>query len=187
MSKRLTSKAMTKRLTQEELHLRIIGALGSSNISWASDPAEKPLELDLEPPLPTRVRIYAFNATKPPGGRPVGEHKVQLIMPGQSRGQRGNFDNSGNRIVLLVGYVRDDEVFVFWDAGLYADFAWSRNVQVKSPTVISASAGKISKQKRTLRPADGTSVVETVVAGREDKLPETILERISETRTRMMQ
>lgn len=177
---------MANRLSQPSLHKKIIESLGSSNVTWSSDPTERPLELDLVPPLPTRVRVYAFNATKPPGGRPLGEHKVQLIMPGQSRGQRGNFDNSDNRIVLLVGFVQDEDVFVFWDAGLYTDFAWSRNVQVKAETVIRASAGKISKQQRKLRPGSGVSVTETVVAGRDDKICEAVIERINETRSRMM-
>ena len=27
-----------------------------------------------------------YNATRPPGGRPLGEHKIQLMVPGKGRG-----------------------------------------------------------------------------------------------------
>jgi len=155
---------MQNRLPQTDLHERFIDALGARNVVSHGDTSRKPIELDLVSPLPHKIRAYMFNATKPPGGRPIGEHKVQLITPGQQRGERGNFDHSDGRIVLLVGYVLEDDVFIFWDAGLYADFAWSRNVQVKSQTVVDATAGKIATQDRILRPANGMSVTETVVA-----------------------
>jgi hypothetical protein len=110
------------------------------------------------------LRVYLFNATRPPGGRPTGEHKVQLIMPGQKRGQRGRFDASDGRIVLLAGYAAEEDVFVLWDAGLYPDFAWSRNVQVKAQTLLAASAGKIASQQRRLRPTEGETATETLIA-----------------------
>jgi hypothetical protein len=127
-----------------------------------------------------------YNATRPPGGRPLGEHKVQLIVPGQSRGQRGSFDNDGGRIVLLVGYAAEEDVFVLWDAGLYSDFAWSRNVQVKGRTIIDATAGKIATQERQLRPATGKSAVETVLAVKARNLAEAIERRMELTRQRLL-
>ena len=177
---------LTEKLTQEELHNKFIDALGHYVSGVANEINEKPLELDLTTPLPLRVRVYLFNATRPPGGRPLGEHKVQLIVPGQGRGDRGNFDNSDGRIVLLVGYVVEDDVFVLWDAGLYVDFAWSRNVQVKVETIIRASAGKISAQERVLRPRNAPTVKETLVAASSEKLADAILQRVKLTRERMV-
>lgn len=154
---------LSERVSQGELHRRFIEALGS-RVQSHSRVDQKPLELDLAAPLPTRVRVYLFNATRPPGGRPTGEHKVQLIMPGQKRGERGQFDVADGRIVLLAGYAAEEDVFVLWDAGLYPDFAWSRNVQVKAQTLLEASAGKLAQQQRRLRPGDGEAATETLLA-----------------------
>lgn len=177
---------LSERLSQADLHRRFIDSLGSGMKSH-SDVDQRPLEADLIPPLPSRVRVYLFNATRPPGGRPVGEHKIQLIMPGQKRGQRGAFDNSGGRIVILAGYAAEEDVFILWDAGLYADFAWSRNVQVKAETIVEASAGKLATQHRHLRPPGGRSSTETVLAASSSRLAEALQRRTQVTRERMVQ
>ena len=77
------------------------------------------------------------------------------MVPGKGRGERASFDNGDGRIVLLVGYAAEEDVFILWDAGLYPDFAWSRNVQVKAETIIEASAGKLATQERQLPTRDG--------------------------------
>lgn len=177
-------KPLTERVSQQELHRRFADALGRS-VRSHSPFERKPLELDLAPPLPGRVRVYLFNATRPPGGRPLGEHKVQLIVPGQGRGVRGTFDHSEGRIVLLAGYAAEEDVFILWDGGLYSDFAWSRNVQVKAETIIEASAGKLSVQERRLRPADGPAVTETLLAAPPSLLADAIVRRIELTRQRL--
>lgn len=177
---------LTERVTQDELHRRLVRALGSSSVKFHSPWDIKPFELDLIPPLPQRVRVYMYNATRPPGGRPLGEHKVQLIVPGQRRGQRGTFNNGDGRIILLIGYAAEEDVFVLWDAGLYTDFAWSRNVQVKSETIIQASAGKLATQERQLRPPSGRAIVETVLAVKPRSLMEAVVRRMELTRERLL-
>lgn len=147
-----------------------------------TDPAVKPLCVDLALPLPERLRIYAYNCTHPTGGRTVGEHKIQLMVPGQRRGQRGSFDFSDGRIVLLLGYVSDVEVFVMWDAGLYAEFPYSRNVQITAEKVIAAFAGNIVTQIRHLR----GGVVESVVATRGENLKDALLLRQKLTLDRLL-
>jgi hypothetical protein len=175
---------LTELVTQAELHRRFIKALGGSVRNHTSLD-QKPLEAELASPLPSRVRLYIFNASRPPGGRPVGEHKIQLIVPGQRRGERASFDQTGGRIVLLAGYTAEEDVFVLWDAGLYNDFAWSRNVQVKATTIIEATAGKIAEQERRLRPADGGAVTETLLACPPERLPDALVRRVEITRDRM--
>lgn len=182
----LAVKALSDRLTQADLHRHFIAMLGQ-DVSAVSPLTAKPLELDLASPLPGRIRVYLFNATRPPGGRPLGEHKVQLIMPGQRRDERGSFDHGDGRMVFLVGYAAEEDVFVLWDAGLYPDFAWSRNVQVKAETIVEASAGKLATQQRHLRPADGKMVTETLLAAPGSRLVEAMQRRVQLTRERMMQ
>jgi len=175
---------LTERVSQSDLHHRLVDALGPAvqgHSAWGT----KPFEMDLAAPLPRRVRVYMYNATRPPGGRPLGEHKVQLMVPGQERRQRGNFDNRDGRIVLLVGYSAEEDVFIIWDGGLYSDFAWSRNVQVKTETIIQATAGKIGTQQRRLRLPDARPVVETVLAVKPRLLADALVRRMELTRERL--
>ena len=151
-----------RRLEQKKLHEVFLSAL--EDMVLAHSPLEdKPLLVDLKPPLPHKIRLYIFNLTHPPGGRPISEHKIQIIVPGQKRGERANFDDSDSRIVILSGFEPELEVFALWDAGLYLDFSYSRNVQVKSETVYSALAGNIGKQHRRVR-LHGTETVLTTPA-----------------------
>ncbi|WP_416050077.1 helix-turn-helix domain-containing protein [Cupriavidus basilensis] len=177
---------LSERVPLQELHRRFVSALDPTSVRSHSAWEVKPFELDLAPPLPQRLRVYMFNATRPPGGRPLGEHKIQLIAPGQQRGQRASFDNGDGRIVLLVGYAAEEDVFILWDAGLYADFAWSRNVQVKAATIVQASAGKLATQDRQLRPPSGRPVAETVLAVKPRRLAEAILKRMELARERLL-
>lgn len=165
-----------RRLSIAKLHQTFLETLTSAIVSH-SDVETKPLEVDLRSPLPPKLRVYIYNATYPPGGRTMGEHKIQLIVPGQERGERGNFDSSGGRIPLLVGYRADLAIFMLWDAELYVDFAYSRNVQVKAETVYEAFAQGIGRQKRYLwnQPA------EIVITADARHLGQAIRERQQET------
>ena len=173
------------RMTPSELHAEFLAALSDPVVEY-SDLGVKPLELKIEGSLPLRARVYMYNATRPPGGRPAGEYKIQLIVPNHERGQRGNFDLSDGRTVLLVGYAAEDAVFVLWDAGAYRDFAYSRNVQVKSETILAAFARGIGLQERRLRPGGGTMVRETVVAATADHLAAAIAMRVDLSRKRLL-
>ena len=112
----------------------------------------------------------------------MGEHKIQLIVPGQERGTRGNFDISGGRIPLLVGYRSDLRIFMLWDAELYVDFAYSRNVQVMPETVYEAFARGIGRQKRNL----WNQLAEIVITADARHLGQALLERQQETLKRLL-
>ncbi len=170
-----------ERLSVGELHRTFLEALGDA-VAWHSDLGSKPLEVDLRSPLPPKLRVYMYNATYPPGGRTMGEHKIQLIVPGQGRDVRGNFDSSAGRIPLLVGYRSDLQIFMLWDAELYVDFAYSRNVQVMPATVYEAFARGIGKQRRNL----WTQQVEIVVTADVRHLSQALLERQQETLKRLL-
>ncbi len=175
------SVSVNERLSVEDLHKALLTALGDS-VFGHSDTTIKPLQIDLNYPLPPKLRVYIYNATYPPGGRTMGEHKIQLIVPGQDRGARGNFDSSGGRIPLLMGYRPDLRIFMLWDAELYVDFSYSRNVQIMPETVYEAFARGIGKQKRKL----WNHQDEIVFAADEPHLKEAILERQQETLKRLL-
>jgi hypothetical protein len=174
------STQVNPKLSIEELNRMFLKAL-EGFVASHSDVTVKPLEVDLLGQLPPKLRVYLYNATYPPGGRGMGEHKIQLIVPGQARSERGNFDSSGGRIPLLVGYRPDIKVFVLWDAEMYPDFAYSRNVQVLPETIYKAFAQGLGRQIRRL----GSGLEEVVIAAEECRLGDAILERQNETLKRL--
>lgn len=168
-------------LTQNELHSLFLSQI-SPYVSGQGSLEGKPLEADLTPPLPTKIRVYLYNATTPPGGRTPGECKAQLIVPGQSRGERSDFDHSGARIVLLVGYNSAHDVYILWDANLHMNFSYSKNVQIKPETLFEAAAGKVATQVRHLRSAGKKEIV---VAVQGSDLDKGIKKRVEITRGQM--
>lgn len=171
---------MADRYTKPEIHEAFAEALGNL-VESHSGIDQVPFEAKLEHPLPTAVRVYAFNVTHPTGGRPNGEHKAQLILPDQSPGEYASFDTSGQHTVLLLGYVPDSDVFVLWDAGLHRNFAYSKNVQVKAKTVFSAIGGELGTQDRRLQTGK-----ETVVTSNRDRLADAIIRRVELTEKRLL-
>ena len=154
---------MAEVLSTSQLHGKVIGALGV-DVLTNSDPSNKPLDLHLRPPLPPLSRVYAYRATDPPGGRTPGEHKIQLMVPGQARDSRGSFDTSGGHFVFLLGYSAELNVFILWDAYRYPTFTFSRNVQVKAETVCHALTGEIGRQVRRIR-GQGEEIALTAAPG----------------------
>lgn len=151
------------RLDTVELHTEFLSRLGQL-VAEESDLETKPLEIALGAPLPEKMRLYLYNLTAPPGGRPSGEHKIQLIAPGQSRGDLGNFDFSDDRFIVLAGFSGAEGVYVLWDAVLHQDFSWSANAQVKGETLARAMEEGIAIQERHLRLVEETEVVVVVPA-----------------------
>lgn len=170
-----------RHLGQKDLHRLFLDRI-SSYVRSRDSLNSKPLEVDLKPPLPTKTRIYLYNATTPPGGRIPGECKVQLIVPGQSPGERADFDHSGSRIALLVGYNNKHDVYILWDANLHVNFSYSKNVQIKPDTLYEAAAGKIATQERHLR---SVGKKEVVVAVSGVDLDKGIKRRVDITRSQM--
>ncbi len=169
---------MPSRLSKAMLQQRLIAAIGRDAVISTRTDAAGELVVELHSPLPRHVRVYIYNATNPPGGRPTPEHKIQLILPGQRRDERANFDASGVDLVLLCGYVVEHNVFVFWDASLHLNFPHSKNLQVRSENVLdAATAGMLKYQERRLR-----SGVEVVICAPPSLVPGAIAERVARAR-----
>lgn len=143
---------MAIRLTRDELHERFVAAIGAGAVVSAETDTSGELVVELRPPLPRRVRVYIRNATDAQGPVRKSEHRIQLILTGQGRGEQANFDRSEVDFVLICGYVPEEDVFVFWDASLHRDFAYSKNLQVRSENVVGAAAAVVVvRQERSLR------------------------------------
>ncbi len=124
----------SNRLTQKELHSLFLHDIGG-NAEDIVDNGKKPLYLRLSYPFNRELKVYIFNCTSPPGGRSIDEFKVQLILDGQKRGERGKFDISDGKTTLVVGYASpfvdtSYGVWVLFELDKHMEFAYSANIQV---------------------------------------------------------
>jgi len=125
--------------------------------------AEHPVELSLANQSTLRLRLYVWTVTRQYGGRLQDEYKMQVILPGQKKGERGSVDFSGGRLPMLMGYSPDFGCWVIWDETCYENFAYSRNMQVKEDTLARTYTEKISRQTRIVRQS-GIRISETILA-----------------------
>lgn len=160
-------------LSKSELHERLLRSLGTDPADGTSD--NVPLLITL-PQIAVPLAVWVFTLTNPPGGRHPAESKIQLIMPGQRKGERGNFQGPVGSFKLLVGVHPIDDLFVLWDAYKQTDFGYSKNVQVRGPLLWDASVAGMAAGTRYL--ATGQ---ETVLVARGDHLAEAIKRRIEES------
>mgnify|MGYP000171736203 CR=1 FL=1 len=125
---------MGRKLSQIELHELFLQdifpyAEGIENMT------KKPLMFKLRYPYICYVKAYLFNCTAPPGGRSIDEYKVQLILDNQKRGERGRFDDSDGKTVLIIGYADplddlNNGVWVLFELDKHREFAYSSNIQI---------------------------------------------------------
>jgi hypothetical protein len=157
-----------------DLHRAFLAPLGDA-VLWTSDLRKKPLDVDLALPLPPRLRVYAYNLVNADGRKRRNEHKIVVRVPGLRTGERGSFDFTGDRLVILCGYSAELDVFVLWDASLHPTFVKAMNIQVRSETVFNALMGDIVQQQRNIKTMGAT---ETVLATLPAGLPRCLQQRI---------
>lgn len=168
-------------LSQAHLHKKILEALAADQISEQGDMDAVPFMLKIDG-MGT-VAFYAFTLTSPPGGRPTGEYKIQLMLPKQPRGQRGQISPPPGTFGIVVGYAPNEAVFTLWDAYAHQSFAYSQNLQVPGEAVWLTQVSGIHTCERHLRGGRG---VETVVVCRADHLLEGIEARLTFSAQRLI-
>ena len=138
-----------REVKKEKLNNIFIEALDVSH-DEKIDCSQFPMKFDIKNIKPRKCILYIWQITDPPGGRSIDENKIQLILPGQKRDERANFTHESDYFTLLVGYRDDIKIFCLWDAYLYENIPFSRNVQVKEKTLFVAISGGIQIQNRKL-------------------------------------
>lgn len=160
-------------LPKATLAQHVLDALGDL-VTNHGDVNDVPFMVEVKGLLP--LAIFAFTVSDPPGGRPFNELKIQLIAPGQKKGQTGNFKApDDDSYAILLGYSQDYEVFVLWDAYKHRDFGWSKNCQIRIDPMKDAQIGGLGYRERRL-----TSIQETerIIVARPDHLKDALGERI---------
>lgn len=131
------------------LHSAFLRPFGQS-VAWHSPLGDKPLGVDLALPLPPKLRVYMYSLVGGHGTVRSSEYKSVLRVRGQAVGEYASFDQGDERLVLVVGYRRDLDVFVLWDACLHPRFKNGNNIQVRDTVVHKAAAGGRAEQVRQL-------------------------------------
>jgi hypothetical protein len=157
----------------EELHTAFLSPLAGT-VVWHSPVGEKPLSIDLALPRPPRLRVYLYSLVDSVATVRHHEYKAVLRVPGQAIGTYESFDYSGGRLVLLVGYRADLDVFVLWDASLHPRFKNGGNIQIRDATVLEAAATGRSLQVRKL----ANKVHEVVIACQSWTLGDAVNDRV---------
>lgn len=144
----VNSLNMKSKVTGERKKLqdRLIRDLGNAVESFSST-EYRPLNITLNKPAPLSLTIYLFPNTNPPGGRSHDEYKFNLNVPGQERGQRGNFDSSDG-IPVLMSYTEDYDVYVIYNAEMHKNFSNNANVQSKQQLLTKALTEKVATYKK---------------------------------------
>lgn len=114
-----------------------------------SELGQKPLDLDLQAPLPPRLRVYMYTLVEG-GANRRNEYKAVLRVPGQPRGEYGSFEHKEGRFTMLAAYDATLDVFVLWDASIHFRFKNGGNIQVREKTVLNAAATGFARQWRVL-------------------------------------
>ncbi|WP_240137804.1 AAA family ATPase [Salinigranum salinum] len=155
-------------LDLSEIRELLIGSLGDS-VKWHSSVENRPLELHLKDPLPSKVRLYLYNLV--PSGREE-EFKVNVRLPAHEGGDEDHAapDRSGGYLTMLGGYHEHHEVFAFWDDDLHEEYGSVSPLQVQSETIGRAISEGLTTQQRATAGLGG----ETVIVAQPDRVGEAI-------------
>jgi hypothetical protein len=129
------------RLGQKVLHELFLHDVGNHAVNVENN-GRKPVRMYLSYPFNREIRAYIFNCTAP-GGRSIDEWKVQLIIDGQKRGERGKFDDSNKDTILIIGYacvLSDPEkgLWVLFELDKHREFGYSANIQIYTRQLVRA-------------------------------------------------
>ncbi len=158
-------------LSREDLYEAFLAPFGG-RVAGVSGYGTKPLEIDLRPPAPPRLRVYLYNLVDGGRTRPY-EFKIVLRVPGQRGREQREFDQTGGRMVVLAGYSEELDTFALWDAGLHFRFKDGDNVQVKKKVVVDAADCGYLEQSRDV--ALGS---ERILVARSDHLVDALWRRV---------
>lgn len=132
---------------RQQLQTIFLNSLGDA-VESHSTVSERPLDVVITKPYRISLKVYLFPNTNPPGGRRFDEYKFNLNVPGQQRGEKGNFDYSDG-VPFLVSYTEDYDVFIIYEARMHRNFSCNANVQSKQSLILDAYKMNVAKYKKT--------------------------------------
>ncbi|HZR00548.1 MAG TPA: hypothetical protein VFC93_17245 [Chloroflexota bacterium] len=162
------------------LHQKILVALG--DLVRTHDDLDKiPFVVRLTSDVGLSVFAFTLTPSKSATGRPTGEHKAQLIVPGQKRGagEKGRLLVAPYSAPVIAAWSPQYDVFVLWDGYAHEEFAYSKNMQVKDTALSEAQTRGVYEVQRNLPALGGVRRgLETVVVCTPSQLKDGIQRRI---------
>jgi putative restriction endonuclease len=127
-------------LPQPVLFRKIREALPPTTVIKSPTNDTRPTDVTIPSVGPVRIYLWTLtNVAAHLGYRSPDEFKIELILPDQPRGRRGELILAGPQMTVLLGYSPDYGVFVAWEASLHRAFGYSSTVQVREALLEDAS------------------------------------------------
>lgn len=127
-------------LPQPVLYRKIVAALPATVKVHSPSEETRPAEVSI--PSVGRVRLYLWTLTNVAarlGYRSPDEFKIELILPTQVRGKRGELILDQRHLTVLLGFSPDYGVFVAWQAELHQTFGYSSTAYIREDLLQDAS------------------------------------------------
>ena len=132
-------------LTANDLNRAFCTAIGPTGAGVDLD--LRPVRLTIEG-LALRVAAFVYQASGPNRQGGKAYYKLQLILPGQRRGDLGDYELNPGEFPLVIAFVPDRDVFVLWDANLHSGERYAFALTVKEDDVLQALGGEIVVSRR---------------------------------------
>jgi putative restriction endonuclease len=116
-------------LSEHRLRSVLLGALPGAEVLTDLGHT-KPIIVSLPNAGPFRIYLWTTTPDASVHGRPAGEHKAQIILPGTPRASTQRLNLEGMSTALL-GYSPLFSVFTSWDASLHFESGYSKNLQFR--------------------------------------------------------
>jgi hypothetical protein len=160
-------------VSKQDIHRRILTQLGSS-VLCCGEINTVPFKLQIK--NIGSLAFYAFSLLESRTlTRPESEYRIQLVVPGQKRTEKGNFAFIANSFSILLGWSPENDVFILWDAYAHKAFSYNQNIQVKREIVWLAKSRGIATCERNLKNGNGREIV---VACLTECIEEAVYQRI---------
>lgn len=114
----------------------------------------RPLRLEFLPPLPSRARFYAYQATSHLSERDKDAWKIQATVGTRGSGTRNRFDWSDGHMVYLLGWVPNYGVWIVYNAKVQegdSGIPYSKSCYVDRAAVTSAAVTGLVETTTVLR------------------------------------
>ena len=165
---RQKAEFVTALAARPDLNAMFVEDLGPDAVV-EGEPVVKPIMATLAAPLPLAIQVYLWLATAP-FERQTAAHKIQITLPGATRGERIHIPRHPGRLVLFGGFAVQFDTWILWDAELFMapeGISYSRNLQVPVDALTNAVAhGLVVANKRVRETVIGSTTTTIVVCRR---------------------
>ena len=157
------------------MHQRVLDALGPYALA-PNRLDQEALDLDCTPPLLGQLRVYAYRMSE------NTPHSINVVLSGHTgTGSTAQFDDSGSRLPVLLGYLNTFDLFVLWDALIRQEFSYNHPLALNEKLIHDAIVNGIGFRRMPFSDHnhDGIKEAEVIIACRAANLVQGLTARFS--------